>query len=198
MPARTPPGLVLKAVRKLARDQFGSTYRHALVLHTDESHPHVHVVVKAVGEQGERLNIRKATLRDWRRDFAANLRELGVAANATERAVRGNTKSPIPDGIYRANLRGDPFIRDRARMPPSPDLMEVSAAEELRRTRADVVNGWQAVSKRFSEIGYHSLARRVERFTSEMPSLSTEADRKEERSRPGQSASFLHTFEKTR
>jgi hypothetical protein len=29
MPAGTPPGLVLKAVRKLARDQFGSTYRHA-------------------------------------------------------------------------------------------------------------------------------------------------------------------------
>ena len=67
MPAGTPPGLVLKAVRKLARDQFGSTYRHALVLHTDEPHPHVHVVVKAVGEHGERLNIREATLRDWRR-----------------------------------------------------------------------------------------------------------------------------------
>jgi hypothetical protein len=67
MPAGTPSGLVLKAVRKLARDQFGSTYRHALVLHTDEPHPHVHVVVKATGEHGERLNIRKATLRDWRR-----------------------------------------------------------------------------------------------------------------------------------
>jgi hypothetical protein len=45
----------------------------------------VHLVVKAVSEQGVRLNIRKATLREWRRDFAAHLRELGVEANATER-----------------------------------------------------------------------------------------------------------------
>src|SRR5581483_4486516 len=35
---------------------------------------------------GVRLNTRKATLRAWRDQFAANLRELGVAANATERA----------------------------------------------------------------------------------------------------------------
>ena len=29
----------------------------------------MHLVVKAVGEDGRRLNIRKATLRGWRRDF---------------------------------------------------------------------------------------------------------------------------------
>jgi hypothetical protein len=33
MPAGTPPKLVLRAVRKLARDQFGSDHRYALVLH---------------------------------------------------------------------------------------------------------------------------------------------------------------------
>jgi hypothetical protein len=31
------------------------------VLHTDEPHPHVHMVVKAVSEHGVRLNIRRAT-----------------------------------------------------------------------------------------------------------------------------------------
>jgi type IV secretion system T-DNA border endonuclease VirD2 len=46
-------------------------------------------VLKAVNEQGERLNIKKATLRHWRSEFARNLRLLGVEANATERAVRG-------------------------------------------------------------------------------------------------------------
>src|SRR5580692_7325520 len=66
MPPGTPPQLLLKAVRKLARTQFGSDHRHALVLHADERHPHVHVIVKAMSEQGERLNIRKATLRQWR------------------------------------------------------------------------------------------------------------------------------------
>ena len=43
------------------------------------------MVIKAVSEQGVRLNIQKATLRDWRREFARHLREQGVAANATDR-----------------------------------------------------------------------------------------------------------------
>jgi len=35
------------------------------------------MVVKAVSEEGVRLNIKKATLRDWRRQFARHLREQG-------------------------------------------------------------------------------------------------------------------------
>ena len=76
-------------------------------MHTDEPHPHVHMVVKAVSEQGERLHIRKATLREWRQEFARHLRALGVPANATERAVRGENRSPKLDGIYRADQRGE-------------------------------------------------------------------------------------------
>jgi type IV secretory pathway VirD2 relaxase len=71
-------------------------------VHTDQGHPHVHVVAKAIGERGERLNIYKAALREWRRDFAQYLRELGVEANATERAVRGAQYHNRKTGIYRA------------------------------------------------------------------------------------------------
>lgn len=63
----------------------------------------MHVVLKATSEQGIRLNIRKATLRDWRAQFAANIRELGVAANATERAVRGESRAPRSDGYFRSS-----------------------------------------------------------------------------------------------
>src|ERR1700733_10532996 len=107
MPAGTPPDKVLTAVKNFAREEFGFKHRYAMVLHTDEPHPHVHVVVKAISEQGVRLHIRKATLREWRREFARHLRALGVAANATERAVRGQGQSPKLDGIYRAEQRGD-------------------------------------------------------------------------------------------
>ncbi|MCH3705301.1 hypothetical protein LZB53_09220, partial [Campylobacter coli] len=63
---------------------------------------------------GERLNIYKATLREWRRDFARYLREFGVEANATERAVRGSRHQNRKDGIYRAAARGDSvFMRER-------------------------------------------------------------------------------------
>jgi hypothetical protein len=86
MPAGTPPEKVFAAVRDFARDEFGSKHRYAMVLHTDEPHPHVHVVVKAVSEEGVRLHIRKATLRQWRRQFALQLRARDVEANATERS----------------------------------------------------------------------------------------------------------------
>src|SRR5437868_2022484 len=99
MPAGTPPDKVLAAVKNLAREEFGLKHHYAMVLHTDEPHPHVHVVVKAMSEQGVRLHIRKATLREWRAEFARQLRTLGVPANATERAVRGNSRSPKLDGI---------------------------------------------------------------------------------------------------
>lgn len=76
-----------------------------MVLHTDHDHPHVHLVLKAVSEDGVRFNIRKATLREWQRDFAAALRMQGVASNATERAVRGAVRNHKPDGIYRVMRR---------------------------------------------------------------------------------------------
>src|SRR5205807_8344013 len=93
-------------VRTFAQVKFALPHRYAMALHTDQGHPPVHVVVKAESQQGVRLNIRKATLREWRRDFAHYLRELGVEANATERAVRGKRESSRRDGIYRAERRG--------------------------------------------------------------------------------------------
>jgi len=91
MPKGTPPEKLLLASRDFAREQFALKHRYALAIHTDQDHPHVHLVVRAVSEDGKRLNIRKATLREWRGLFAQHLRAHGIAANATERAVRGQT-----------------------------------------------------------------------------------------------------------
>src|SRR5437870_5803877 len=46
MPAPTPPEKVLAAARKFAREKFALQHRYAMVLHTDQRHPHVHLVVK--------------------------------------------------------------------------------------------------------------------------------------------------------
>jgi hypothetical protein len=43
-------------------------------LHTHQQHPHVHLVVKAENELGQRLHIDKQLLRDWREDFARLMR----------------------------------------------------------------------------------------------------------------------------
>lgn len=85
---------VLRAVHDFARKEFGTKYRYAMVLHTDAPHPHVHLVLKAVSEQGVRLNIHRATLQHWRQEFAQQLRARGVEANATSRSVRGQSRAP--------------------------------------------------------------------------------------------------------
>lgn len=115
MPAGTPPAKVLTAVQNFCREEFALKHRYAMALHTDEPHPHVHVVIKALSEQGVRLNIRNAMRRQWRADFSRHLRALGVPANATHRFVRGETTPRKLDGIYRAALRGEStFMREWA------------------------------------------------------------------------------------
>jgi hypothetical protein len=63
-----------------------------MVLHTDQQHPHVHMVVKAEGEHGQRLHIDKTMLRTWREELARLMRVQGIAANATPRAIRGRNR----------------------------------------------------------------------------------------------------------
>jgi hypothetical protein len=138
MPAGTPPDGLLRATRAFARETFGAKHRYAMVLHTDEPHPHVHMVVKAVSEKGVRLNIRKATLREWRRDFARHLRAQGISANATDRAVRGPTRANLSDGMYRAMQRGaSRRIWERSGAPGVDRKVasEASSRESLLRKR---------------------------------------------------------------
>src|SRR5580704_1942482 len=152
MPAGTPAQKVLVAVKAFAREEFGAQHRYAMVLHTDEPHPHVHMVVKAVSEEGVRLNIQKATLREWRQEFARHLREQGVAANATERAVRGVTKPQKPDGIYRAVKRGaSTQWRQRAaavarEMGTGAEIKAEPGKAQMLETRREVVRGWSQVA----------------------------------------------------
>lgn len=179
MPPGTHSRRVLAAVESFAREEFALKHRYALVLHTDEPHPHVHMVVKAMSEQGERLHIRKATLRRWRAEFARHLRALGAPANATERAVRGTTRPPKLDGIYRAARRGQStHVRRRLEMvvntlrtgdaPPEP------GGARVRATRNEVKRGWWAVSDALISEGRLALAAQVQRFLSAMAPARTE------------------------
>jgi len=173
MPPGTPAKKVLGAVRKLAVNEFALQHRYALVLHTDEAHPHVHLVVKAESEQGVRLNIRKATLRHWREQFAENLRELGIAANATERAVRGEVRTPKKDGIYRAAQRGESTrqmqeVQNLRERVPGSVRRFTRGVETLHRTRTAVVAGWNAIARQLKEAGACELAKDVDRFVERM------------------------------
>ena len=181
MPAGTPPQKVLEAVKNFAREEFALKHRYAMVLHTNEPHPHVHMVVKAVSEQGQRLHPRKATLRGWRREFARHLRVLGVPANATERAVRGQNRSPKRDGIYRAEQRRDSW-RARSRMEEvgrellRGRLRNEPGKETLLETRKVIEWGWWEASEILSAQGQGELAKEVKQFVGSMPPPRTDRE----------------------
>ena len=188
MPPGTPSDKVLTAVRKFALNEWQLKHRYAMVLHTDDDHPHVHVVVKAVSEQGRGLNIKKATLRAWRQQFASNLREMGIAANATERAVRGETKIHQPDGAYRAAQRaGTTYLQDREQRMLrdwSAGTPKTTGGEiKLARTRQRVVEGWRGVSARLKADADHELGQAIDSFLAQMPPAKTEKRLLIERSR---------------
>jgi hypothetical protein len=182
-----PPGIpaegVLAAARNFLREEFALKHRYAFVLHTDEPHPHVHAVVKAVSEDGERLHIRKATLREWRREFARHLRAHGIAANATERAVRGQIKGHKLDGIYRP-------MKDKGRLSTHMEQRTRAVAGELLKgrlciesgksklveTRKAIMGGWHAIGEILMRDGQPELAAHVKRFVDEMPRPTTEKE----------------------
>jgi len=187
MQAGTPPDKVLAAVKNFAREEFALRHRYAMVLHTDEPHPHVHMVVKAMSEQGERLHIRMNTLREWRQAFARHLRSLGVAANATDRSVRGVTEARKLDGIYRP---AHPKPGERPRFSTHMRRREEAVAAEIRAgglkaerskakllaTRRSIELGWQAASEILLRQGQPELAADVRRFVLEMPPAVTEKE----------------------
>jgi hypothetical protein len=201
MPGRTPPAAVLEAARKFARENFALQYRYAMVLHTDQGHPHVHLVVKAEHEYepGKRLYIRKATLRKWREDFAACLRELGVAANATPSVVRGQSRTTKKDPIHRRlksmaaydDLSAETkarrqlpvestFMRAKveavARELKDGQLLPEPGKAKLNETRRIVQEDWMATAEALRTQGEAQLAREVEAFVRAMPSVRTEKE----------------------
>ena len=181
MPAGTPPAKLLAATQKFAREKFALQHRYAMVLHTDQGHPHVHLVVKAQGEDGERLYIRKATLREWREDFAGYLRKLGVAANATPAALRGKPKDRKKDGIYRALKRGQSTFMRRKVERVAAELRRGQLTPEPRKakllaTRSRIVADWNATTTLLRAQGHESLARGVEAYMRRMPAVATEKE----------------------
>ena len=181
MPPGTPPEKVLMAVKNFAREEFGLKHRYAMVLHIDEPHPHVHVIVKAMSEHGLRLHIRRATLREWRREFARHLRALGVAANATDRRVRGEVKPQKLDAIHRAAMRGASTHWRQRTLAAAWDLNRRGVEPEpgkarLQETRKEVIRGWRAVGDELVLQNQLELAREVRGFVARMPAVQTEKE----------------------
>lgn len=114
MPEGTEAGAVCRAALRFAADEFHG-YQYAMVLHSYDSdpykdparHPHVHLCVKAMGDDGRRLNPRKQDLQRWRERFAERLREQGIDAAASSRLERLQPKRGEKQSVLHKKARGE-------------------------------------------------------------------------------------------
>jgi hypothetical protein len=181
MPKPTPPEKVLAAAKVFARERFALQHRYALVLHTHQENPHVHLVVKAEGLDGRRLHIDKPMLRAWREDFAALLRAEGVAANATPRVVRGRNQANSKTAVYRIKpsrsrillRRVEHVVRELSRTGTITD----PARATLLETRRAVLAGWEGVAVALDAQGEIMLAGDVRYFAKHLPAVRTDRER---------------------
>jgi Relaxase/Mobilisation nuclease domain len=178
MPAPTPPDKVLAAARNFAREKFAQ-HRYAMVLHTDQKHPHVHLVVKAENELGQRLHVDKQRLREWREDFARLMREQGIAANATPRAIRGENKKYPREKIFKAQRYGtSKALHDRVigianELSRSRTIVD-PARERMLETRKALVSTWMKTADVLDAQGEIVLAGDVRYFASHLPPVLTD------------------------
>lgn len=183
MPAPTPPGKVLAAARVFAREKFGVRHRYAMVLHTDQVHPHVHLVVMAEDMHGRRLHIGKRMLREWREDFARMMREQGIAANATPRVVRGRNKGKARDGLFRVRRWGESTALRAKVTAIASELMkngrfsEPMSRAKLAETRKAVVANWMKIASTLDRQGEVALAGDVRYFAGRLPPVRTDMER---------------------
>lgn len=194
MPTGTNPDMLLDAVKAFASQHFRER-QFVMVLHTPETdpapkskraeHPHVHVIVRAEDDNGRRLHIRKGDLLTWRADFAHQLRERGIEANATSRSERGvslkstrgaefhikrrwrDGKGPAPTALaQRFHQAAQELQEGRTEMKPWEIAMAVRRRDEQRKLKES--------AERLRKEGKHELADEVEHFIQTMPPVQTE------------------------
>ncbi len=181
MPAPTPADKVLAAARKFAREKFAQ-HRYAMVLHTDQKHPHVHLVVKAENELGRRLHIDKQRLREWREDFARLMREQGISAHATPRAIRGENKKYPREKLFKAQQYGTSTALDERVIGIARELSRSRtivdpARDRLIETRKSLVSAWMKAADVLDAQGEIILAGDVRYFASHLPPVLTDRQR---------------------
>lgn len=178
MPPGAPRDRMQDAARSWARETFEGKHDWIMVRHDDRDHPHVHITVRAVGNDGRRLAPGPDDLQLWREKFARELRRLGVDAEATLRQARGKVPRSERTPVHQVEKRGgEPKVRQFQRgdatraagaiKPPQPrewhrDVqMRQEAIRKAYLEHAAGLTGGDAADRR--------LARDIERFVADMP-----------------------------
>lgn len=183
MPAGTDVVRLHDAARAFAAATFGERFPYVFALHDEGRHPHVHLTVRRLGQDGERLNPRKADLQTWREGFARALRDRSIEAEATPRRTRGVTRKAERIAVRKMRER---FAAGQGAIPEvlavayraavttgggEAPWLEAIRMRELAIRRALVAEALRL--SRSERDGDRALAALVERFVRERPAPMT-------------------------
>lgn len=158
MPPGTDRQAVKDAAREFAKQEFGN-HQYVFAAHDDEKHPHVHLAVKAVGNDGIRLNPRKGDLQFWREQFAEKLRDQGIEANATPRRARGVVQKAEKQAVrhidaeFQQGKRQEPARVTRARK------QDAEAEVKTGKKRANPAQDNISAARKDTQKAYGQIAR---------------------------------------
>lgn len=184
MPPGTDREKVTDAVRAFASRRFAHNYQYVFAQHDDEAHAHVHLTIKNFGYDGRRLQVRRGDPQAWREEFAEELRERGVDAEATPRAVRGVVRKPTKQAVVQMRRRGVTPRTDRAKVAEA--VAEVDAKrrgqkppdrpweDRIKERQTKVRKTWLTAAKQSAIAGDRKLADTLAQFVKDMPPLETE------------------------
>jgi hypothetical protein len=102
----TDPEQVKEAAREFLAKEFQGNHPYVFALHEDTGKPHVHVAVKMKGEDGKKLDPRKADLDRMRKRFAEICRSKGIKLEAIRRYERGLGGKSTKSELYQMKRRG--------------------------------------------------------------------------------------------
>lgn len=187
MPVGTDREKLHDAARLFGQRTFGGSYSYLLARHDDTDHPHCHLTVRSLGFDGRRLNPMRADLQAWRELFAEACREMGIAAEATPRRVRGVVKKAQRQAIRHADRDKKTGPRSTVQKSKAREALAAAMQAEtdqvhpwdqaIQSQRAAVDNAWTSTATALedtkSEAGL-ALAKQVRQFARTLPPLETE------------------------
>jgi hypothetical protein len=178
----TDAATIHDAVQAFARVEFEGQFSYMVALHTDTAHPHVHLTVATQGADGTRFNPRKADLHHWRESFAHELRQRGIAAEATPRRARGHVQKRVRSSAHHLEARtagqgrdldlnrlieerAQAFARSQNPERRAEDVLALGRQKQIRGAYADAAAALAATGKAEDR----ALAEDIAGFVADMP-----------------------------
>ena len=136
MPEGTDKTAFSIATKETIHKLFGENHQFFMAQHNDTDKPHIHVCVKAIGFDGKRLATHKADIQEWREVYAETLREHGIQAEATKRAVRGSFKKAMPSKLKQMEDNNPKAFKDYQKRDTEQMKRNTQAGKAYKESRA--------------------------------------------------------------